>query len=120
EEILMEAPKVTIRGQNGEVVYENGIVSRTTASHTQHAGNHSMTGPASAAASPPGMPASAAKTIETFALAGRSGKALESVPYEIKDAQGQAQGSGGTDGSGATSSLSGKLVETLSMIVKRN
>jgi hypothetical protein len=64
------------------------------------------------------MPGSAAGTNEAFALAGRSGKALESVQYEVRNAQGAVESAGATDGAGATANVAGKLVETLKMTLK--
>ena len=119
EEILIEAPKVTIRGQDGVVVYSNGIVSRTTASHVQHAGNHSLTGPASAAAQVPGMPNSNTKTKEIFALVRPSGKPVESIKYQVENVQNKAlEASGGTDASGATTLTNGNAIELVRMKVE--
>jgi hypothetical protein len=80
-----------------------------------HAASHNFTGPASMSTQLPGMPASTVKMNEAFALAGRSGKALESIQYEVKSARGGVEASGGTDGTGATSSLSGKAIEAVRM-----
>ncbi|MDN0084586.1 type VI secretion system tip protein TssI/VgrG [Crenobacter sp. SG2305] len=120
EKIVMEAPEVEIRGKNGSATYSNGIVTKTSASHTQHAGNHVMDGPASVSAQLPGMPQSAMTTNEQFGVAGRSGKAQPTLPHEVLNSQGKLEGSGSTDGSGATATLSGKLMDQLKMTLKRN
>ncbi|EEG09507.1 type VI secretion system Vgr family protein [Pseudogulbenkiania ferrooxidans] len=120
EKIVMEAPEVEIRGKNGSAIYSNGIVTKTTASHTQHAGNHVMDGPASVSAQLPGMPQSSLTTNEQFGVAGRSGKAQPTLPHEVLNGQGKLEGSGSTDSSGATATLSGKLMDQLKMTLKRN
>jgi type VI secretion system secreted protein VgrG len=118
EEILIEAPKVTIRGQNGGVEYADGILSRTTGADTRHAGAHGMGGPASASASPPGMPQGAAATNERYVLSDRFGKAIEQVQYEIRDDQGRVKDAGSTDSDGTASKVSGKAVEAIKMFLK--
>ncbi|MCL1860395.1 MAG: type VI secretion system tip protein VgrG, partial [Proteobacteria bacterium] len=118
EEILMEAPKVTIRGQNGEVVYENGIVSRTTASNVQHAGGHSMTGPASATASLPGMPASTTMTNEKFIALDSNNDPVTGLKYEIQDGEGGIESSGSTGGSGDSSSVVKNAVKKIKLVFK--
>ncbi|MDR1229750.1 MAG: type VI secretion system tip protein VgrG [Azoarcus sp.] len=46
EEIVLDAPKITLRAQGAGVEYGGGITGRTTGAHVVHAGAHSMTGPA--------------------------------------------------------------------------
>ncbi|MCL2591689.1 MAG: type VI secretion system tip protein VgrG, partial [Betaproteobacteria bacterium] len=103
---------------DGEVVYENGIVSRTTASNVQHAGNHALEGPASVSASLPGMPASTTETDEKFIMVTQSGDPVSDVLHEIKNEQGGIESAGGTDGTGSTSMKSDKIIKRLKMFLK--
>lgn len=47
EEIVLDAPKITLRAQNAGAEYGGGITTRTSGAHTQHAASHAMDGPAS-------------------------------------------------------------------------
>jgi type VI secretion system secreted protein VgrG len=48
EEIVLDAPKITLRAQGAGVEYGGGaITSRTTGAHTRHAASHADVGPAS-------------------------------------------------------------------------
>jgi type VI secretion system secreted protein VgrG len=118
EEIVLDAPKITLRAQNAGVEYGEGILSRTTGSDVRHAGNHSAGGPASVAAQLPGMPQSVVKTNEQFTAVDRFGKALENVQYEVKNSLGKTEGAGSTDGSGSTPTFTGKAIEKLKMYLK--
>ena len=115
EEILIEAPKVTIRGQNGSVEYGEGILSRTTAAHIQHAGNISMPGPASVTAQLPGMPASTMKTNERFVMVYPSGEAVKGVLHQIRDRQNTVEESGATGEVGKTNQVHGAAIAPVSM-----
>jgi hypothetical protein len=64
------------------------------------------------------MPQSDMKTVERFALAGRSGKALTNVAHEIKDDQGGVESAGSTDGGGASSQTIGKTIAPVRMKIK--
>jgi hypothetical protein len=64
------------------------------------------------------MPQSDMKTVERFALAGRSGKALTNVAHEIKDDQGGVESAGSTDGGGASSQTIGKNIAPVRMKIK--
>ncbi|MCL1861516.1 MAG: type VI secretion system tip protein VgrG [Proteobacteria bacterium] len=47
EEIVLDAPKITLRAQGAGVEYGGGITSKTTGAHVAHAASHSAPGPAS-------------------------------------------------------------------------
>jgi type VI secretion system secreted protein VgrG len=85
EEIVLEAPRISLRAQNAGVDYGENITSRTTGTHTRHAASHPDTGPASVSMQLPGMPRSGMKTLEQFALASRFGQAQQDRPHEIED-----------------------------------
>lgn len=105
EEIILQAPKITIVGQGAGIdLGGNQILSKTQGAHTEHAGKHVMTGPASPSLKLPNMPKSELKTDEKFVVSGRGGQARERVPYQIAElgktavlARGQTAGDGGTD-----------------------
>ena len=46
EEIVLDAPKITLRASGAGVEYGGGITSKTKGAHVRYAGSHSMKGPA--------------------------------------------------------------------------
>jgi type VI secretion system secreted protein VgrG len=118
EEIVLEAPKITLRAQAAGTTWSTGMLTQTTGDYVVHASNHTYLGPASVAAQLPGMPSSTLKTNELIAFAGRSGKAIPNVKYEIKNQQGKAKGAGGSDATGATTEVTGKVIEPLKAHLK--
>jgi type VI secretion system secreted protein VgrG len=115
KEILIEAPKVTIRGEDGSVEYAQGILSRTTANHTLHAANLSMPGPASVTAQLPGMPASTMRTDERFVLVYPSGEAVKGIQHKINDRQENVEEAGATGEAGKTNQVKGAAIARVSM-----
>ena len=105
EEIVLNAPKITINTQGAGMSMGGGqITTKTTGTHTAHAGQHTVTGPAAPNFTLPNMPQSEMKTDEKFATSGRGGQAREQLPYQIAElgkrsllASGQTASDGGTD-----------------------
>ncbi|TDR72068.1 type VI secretion system Vgr family protein [Paludibacterium purpuratum] len=120
EELILEAPKVTIKASNAGAEYGGGIVTKTTATHQQHAASHSMDGPASVSAAPPNMPQSTMATHEQFGVSGRAGQARPDLRHDVRNGQSQPEGAGSTDGSGATPTLAGRAIDALKMTLKRS
>ncbi len=118
--VSIEGPKVNITAQGAGVEYGGGITAKTTGSNTHHAASHVMDGPASVNPQMPNLPQSAIQTNEQFGIAGRSGKAQSQIQHEVRNGQDKLEGSGSTDGSGATSTLTGKVIDQLKMHLKRN
>jgi len=118
EEIVLDAPKITLRAQSAGVEYSSGITNKTTGAFLIHAASQNMTGPASMSTQLPGMPASTEKTHQKFILTDRFGKAIDGVQYEIKNDQGQVKDTGGTSGDGSSSRLIDKAVERVKMVLK--
>ncbi|MCL2591692.1 MAG: type VI secretion system tip protein VgrG, partial [Betaproteobacteria bacterium] len=103
---------------DGEVVYENGIVSRTTASNVQHAGNHALEGPASVSASLPGMPESTSVTNEKYIAFDANNDPVTGLQYEIQNGERAMESSGSTAGSGDTSSVVNKAIKKIKLVFK--
>jgi type VI secretion system secreted protein VgrG len=118
EEIVLDAPKITLRAQSAGVEYSSGITNKTTGSFVAHASSHSMTGPASMSAQLPGMPASTAKMDEKFIMVAPSGDPVLNVAHAIENEQGTLEGAGGTDGAGSTSLQNDTLIKRLKMFLK--
>ncbi|WP_337883458.1 type VI secretion system Vgr family protein [Chromobacterium haemolyticum] len=118
--VSIEGPQVNITAQNAGAEYGGGITTKTSATHTQHAASHAMTGPASVSPQMLNLPQSAIQTNEQFGIAGRSGKAQSQIQHEVRNGQNKLESSGSTDGSGATSTLTGKVIDQLKMHLKRN
>jgi len=120
EEIVLDAPKITIRAQGAGAAFGGGsIVSQASGSHIQKAASHSMEGPGSGNPQLPNMPKSESKTNELFAVSGRSGAAQSQVQHEVRNGKGAVVGSGSTDPTGSTKTIAGKTIEQLTMILNR-
>lgn len=105
EEIVLQAPKYTLITQGAGMDVGNGqITTKTTGTHTAHAAQHTVTGPAAPNFTPPNMPQSEMKTDEKFVTTGRGGQAREELPYQLAEAgkrkllaKGRTAADGGTD-----------------------
>ena len=105
EEIILNAPKLTINTQGAGMSMGAGqITTMTTGTHTAHAAQHAVTGPAAPDFTPPNMPQSAMITDEKFVTTGRGGQARQEIPYQLTEAgkrsllaSGQTASGGGTD-----------------------
>jgi len=117
EEIVLDAPKITLRAQGAGVEYSSGILSRTTGSHVRHAGSHKMTGPASVSAQLPGMPKSESQTNEQFVVFDANNEPVTGLKYEIQSEQG-VEASGSTDGSGETPTVTDQGIQTIKLVFK--
>jgi len=120
EQLLLEAPSITLRASGAEITLGNGtITSQCQGTHTYKAATHNMTGPDCASPNLPKMPQSALKTNEKFVLASRSGAAVEQFHYEIRDEKGALKGKGQTQGNGGTDMVTDKLIRPLTMSLKK-
>ena len=121
QELRFEAPKITLVAQGAEITLGGGaIITQASGAHTQKAASHAKEGPGNGSPQLPGMPQSASSTDEKFTVVRRSGQAYEQIGHEIRDGSGAIVGSGQTDAKGASSLLTGKTVDSLNMILKRN
>jgi len=120
EEVLIEAPKITLRAQGAEIALGGGnIISQAAGNYSQKAANHSMEGPGNGSPQLPNMPKSEANTDEQFTIVRHSGKAYEQVGHEVHDGSGAMIDAGKTDAKGASTLLSGKTIDSLKMTLKR-
>ncbi len=103
--IIHNGQVIQLNAQGAGVVFgNNAITSKTTGTHTAHAGQHTVTGPAAPNLTLPNMPSSELKTDEKFVTIGRGGQAREALPYQIAEmgkrsllASGKTATDGGTD-----------------------
>ena len=67
--MIINGPLIQLSAQGAGADIGNGqLITKTLGTHTQHAANHIITGPAAPNFTPPGMPKSELKTDEKFVL----------------------------------------------------
>ncbi|MDR3212519.1 MAG: type VI secretion system tip protein VgrG [Azoarcus sp.] len=101
EEIVLDAPKITLRAQGAGVEYGGGITSKTTGAYRVHAASHNHTGPASV--SPEGALKSTGESFDQkLRLFWQGGSApIANRPYRLRLDDGRVF-EGTTDSEGHT------------------
>lgn len=122
EDVLIEAPRITLRAQGAQITLGNGtITTQCEGAHMQKAATHSRTGPAGATPDLPGMQGSIMRTDEGFALTTRSGKGVRDVGYAVHDESGAVRDSGKTLADGATTQpLTDTLIRPVRMTIRND
>jgi len=89
--VIINGQLIQLSAQGAGADIGNGqLITKTLGTHTQHAANHIITGPAAPNFTPPGMPTSEMKTDEKFVAQYRgSGKPVKQRNYTIKLDNGQ-------------------------------
>lgn len=120
EEIVLEAPKITLRAEGAGATLGGGSYrTHAAGTHAQHAASHVMDGPQGGAPHLPDMPAGTDGTDEQFHLAGRGGQPRPEVANEIRNGEGQLVGGGASNASGAAARIKRQAIERLNLQLKR-
>lgn len=118
--VIVNGQVLQVNTQGAGLDMGNGaITSKTTGTHTAHAAQHRVTGPADASFTPPNMPQSALQTDEKFVVQYRgSGKPVKQRGYTFKLDRGQTV-SAKTDDQGKTDLLQSDVLRGANLKLER-
>ena len=104
--VIINGQMFQVNTQGAGLDMGNGaITSKTTGAHTAHAAQHTVSGPAAANFTPPGMPTRQANYDEKYVLRLPSGDPMKQVNAKIKSANGKTLWQGKTGAQGETGLL---------------
>ena len=117
--VMINGQLIQLSAQGAGADVGNGqLITKTLGTHTQHAANHVVTGPAAPNFTPPNMPTSELKTNETFATSGRAGQAREALPFKLSEIGGKILGRGETASNGDSAETKDTVIKGLNLDLK--